>query len=330
MIEAFARGYAVLKDERLRAAAENAARFILTQLRDETGRLRRTYRNGQAKFNAYLDDYAFLTVAFAELHKATGKGEWLTEAVAVADKMIELFWDESEGGFFFTSHDHPEQLIAPLKSGFDGAEPSGNGMAALGLFEVGRHAERPDLIAQSRRTIETFGGFIPRAPRGFCTMLYVLDRMLSEGMEPLKKNVVATSIAGVLRVEVSPAHLTVRPGETASLVVQLHVEKGWHIQSHKPTLDFLTPTKLEVPSSLPIQVKQIHYPQGKPLKLAFAPDELDAYEGDVTFTVELTAHADAPPQSGALALTLAYQACDETRCLTAAQVGMVVGMTVER
>jgi hypothetical protein len=328
MIDAFARGYAALKDERYREAAENAARFILTQLRDREGRLRRTYRDGQAKLNAYLDDYAFLVVALAELHKATGKEEWLGVATSVADKMIELFWDESEGGFFFTSHDHPEQLIAPLKSGFDGAEPSGNGMAALGLLEVGRLTGRADLLAKSRQTLEAFGGFIPRAPRGFCTMLYVLDRTLSEGAEPLRATAVAISPDEVLRVEVSPDAVTLHPGETASVSVHLNIKEGWHIQSSQPTLDFLTPTNLEISSSLPVQVKQMHYPPGQPFRLAFAEEELNAYAGNVTLIIELLADADALPQTGELALTLSYQACDETRCLRAAKVKTSVRMTI--
>ncbi len=334
MIDAFARGYAVLKNERYREAAENAARFILTQLRDSDGRLRRTYRDGQAKLNAYLDDYAFLVVALAELHKAvspptaTGKSEWLKEGEAVADKMIELFWDESEGGFFFTSHDHPEQLLAPIKGGFDGAEPSGNGMAALGLFEVGRLTGRADLLTKSRQTIEAFGGFIPRAPRGFGTMLYVLDRTLSEGAKPPRLATVAISPDEILRVEVSPDAVTLHPGETIPISVHLNIKEGWHIQSPQPTLDFLTPTKLAVSSSLPIQVKKIHYPPGQPLQLAFAEEALNAYAGDVTLTIELLADADAPPQTGELELTLSYQACDETRCLQAAKVQASVRMTV--
>ncbi|MCS6862137.1 MAG: DUF255 domain-containing protein [Abditibacteriales bacterium] len=328
MIDAFARGYAVLKDERYRQAAENAARFILTHLRDADGRLRRTYRDGQAKLNAYLDDYACLVVALVELHKATEKAEWLQEATAVADKMIELFWDASEGGFFFTSHDHPEQLIAPLKSGFDGAEPSGNGMAALGLLELGRLTGRADFLAKSRQTLEAFGGFLPRAPRGFGTMLYVLDLMLSDGTAPLRTATVAISPDAILRVEVSPDTVTLPPGETAMVSVHLHIKEGWHIQSSQPTLDFLTPTKLEVTSSLPVQVTAIHYPPGQPLQLAFAPEALDAYTGDVTLTVELLADAAAQPQTGALELTLSYQACDETRCLRAAQVPMSVRVRV--
>ena len=346
MIDAFARGYAALKNERYREAAENAARFILTQLRDSDGRLRRTYRDGQAKLNAYLDDYAFLVVALAELHKATTgnvaqasslpcrqdvgatQTEWLVVATSVADKMIELFWDESEGGFFFTSHDHPEQLIAPIKGGFDGAEPSGNGMAALGLFELGRLTGRADLLTKSRQTIEAFGGFIPRAPRGFGTMLYVLDRTLSEGAEPLRAVAVAISPDEIIRVEVSPDAVTLRPGGRASVSVHLNIKEGWHIQSSQPTLNFLTPTKLEVSSSLPIQVKEIRYPPGQPLKLAFAEEELDAYAGNVTLTIELLSDADAPPQTGELDLTLSYQACDETRCLRAAKVQVSVRVTV--
>src|SRR5206468_7741588 len=116
-------------EQRYIAAAERAADFVLANLRTKDGRLLRTYAAGEAKLNAYLNDYAFLADGLIRLHRATGKPRWLDEAAAFTAKQIELFSDERGGGFFFTSNDH-EALLARGKDITDNALPSGNSVAA--------------------------------------------------------------------------------------------------------------------------------------------------------------------------------------------------------
>ena len=99
------------------------------------GRLLRTYRQGQAKLAAYLEDYAFLAHGLMRLHAATGDASWLKEARTIADRMIADFEDREEGGFFFTATGH-ESLLARAKDPFDNALPSGNSMAILDLMAL--------------------------------------------------------------------------------------------------------------------------------------------------------------------------------------------------
>ena len=87
------------------------------------GRLLHTYSGGQAKLNAYVDDYAFLIDGLIALHRATGDQKWLDAADRLTAKQIELFADESAGGFYFTADDH-EQLIHRSKSFGDEAVPA--------------------------------------------------------------------------------------------------------------------------------------------------------------------------------------------------------------
>ncbi len=137
MIAAYADGYRVLQVEKYRQAAEKAAEFLLAKLRTPDGRLLRTYRLGQAKLPAYLEDYAFLAHGLLRLHAATGDARWLREARALADRMIADFEDREEGGFFFTAEGH-ESLLARPKDPFDNALPSGNSMAILDLLALHR------------------------------------------------------------------------------------------------------------------------------------------------------------------------------------------------
>ncbi|SVC22226.1 uncharacterized protein METZ01_LOCUS275080, partial [marine metagenome] len=102
MIDSYAYAYEVTGDDRYRRIAERAAEFLLTNLRTESGDLMRTYRNGVVKYRAYQEDYAFLIQSLLRLNGVTGEARWQEEARALTDRMIETFWDDLNGGFFFT------------------------------------------------------------------------------------------------------------------------------------------------------------------------------------------------------------------------------------
>ena len=135
MIAALADAGAALRREDYLDAAAGCARFILGDLRDSEGRLLRTWKDGEGRLNAYLEDHAFLLEALLRLYEATFEVRWFEAGREVADTMIERFADPDRGGFFTTSHDH-EELIARRKDLGDHPIPSGNSSAALGLLRL--------------------------------------------------------------------------------------------------------------------------------------------------------------------------------------------------
>ena len=137
MIAALAKGAQALEDARYTEAAENAARFIIENLRDPNGRLLRRYREREAALPAYLDDYAFLVWGLLDLYEATFNVVWLEEAIRLNQDMIDIFWDEANGGLYFTGKGN-ENLITRSKEVYDGALPSGNSVAALNLLRLNR------------------------------------------------------------------------------------------------------------------------------------------------------------------------------------------------
>ena len=136
MIAALAEGGRAIPDERYLEAARRASRFILDRMRRDDGRLLHTYKGGQAKLDAYLDDYANLIDGLTRLYEATGEPRWIESALDLAEIMIGEFADLEQGGFFFTGNRH-ESLIARQKDVHDNATPSGNGMAATCLIRLG-------------------------------------------------------------------------------------------------------------------------------------------------------------------------------------------------
>ncbi len=131
MIRSFAEAASILEREDYRQAALNSATFILDNLRKD-GRLLRTYKDGQAKLNGYLEDYSFMAHGLLALYEATFDSRWFDEANALGRDMVDLFWDEAQGIFYDTSRDH-EALVVRPRDFFDNATPCG-GSVATGVF----------------------------------------------------------------------------------------------------------------------------------------------------------------------------------------------------
>jgi uncharacterized protein YyaL (SSP411 family) len=163
MIRGFADAGRLLQQPDYTKAAARAADFLLAHARAPDGKLWRTYGQGQAKLNAYLDDYAFLVDGLIALYRATDDRRWLVAADELTAKQIELFWDDARGGFFFTSDDH-ESLIARSLDPVDGSEPSGNSVAACNLLFLARELEKPAYREQARRTMDAVAGVLQTSP----------------------------------------------------------------------------------------------------------------------------------------------------------------------
>jgi uncharacterized protein YyaL (SSP411 family) len=182
MIAAFARAAQVL-DSRYAEPAVRAADFVLSAMRGQDGRLRRTYSSpGPARLNAYLEDYSFLADALVALYEATFEPRWLAAALELAGVMVEQFWDEQGGGFFFVGHDH-EPLIVRGKDPQDGSTPSGNSMAATALLRLARLTGRHDLAEKAEQTLRLCAGLMREHPTMFGQMLIALDFWLGPVQE---------------------------------------------------------------------------------------------------------------------------------------------------
>ena len=174
MISALADAGAVLQREDLLGAARDAAAFVLEQMRNEDGRLLRTFNAGQARLNAYLEDHAFLLEALLTLYEATFEERWFVEARALGDTIIARFADPDHGGFFSTSDDH-EQLVARRKDLEDAPIPAGGSAASLGLLRLaaltGEHDYERHALAHLRLVVE----LAPRHPTAFGHLLQAID-----------------------------------------------------------------------------------------------------------------------------------------------------------
>src|SRR5215510_7274726 len=154
MLSAFAEAYKVLGNPRYLEIARQTTDFLFANLCRE-GRLLRSFKDGQAKFNAYLDDYAFFAAALIDLYEATFERSYLERAVEFTEVLLSRFWDEKDGGFFFTSSDH-EALIARTKPAFDGSIPSGNSVAVCNLLRLAFLTENQAYLTKAEQVLRLF------------------------------------------------------------------------------------------------------------------------------------------------------------------------------
>lgn len=181
MMASLAEAGAVLDHEDYTNVAKRNARFILSSLRDN-GLLLRTYKDGVAKLNGYLEDYACLAEGLLTLYEASGETEWLEECLAVTQKMVEEFWDDEAGGFFFTGKSH-ETLIVRSKDFFDNATPSGNSVAAEVLLRLGLLTDNEDYRRRALTILRLVAEPMTRYPAGFGRVLGALDFYLGAPKE---------------------------------------------------------------------------------------------------------------------------------------------------
>ncbi|MFI5253588.1 MAG: thioredoxin domain-containing protein [Bacteroidota bacterium] len=175
MISAFARACQAFGKSEYLHAALGAARFISTHLYDGTkGTLRRRYRDGEARFEGTLQDYAFFTMGLLDLYEASFDTRWIDLAINITKKQLELFGDELHGGFF-DSHAKDSGLILKTKEDYDGAEPAGNSIAALNLLRLGQLTDNNTWRKLAGKTIMAFGARIEHSPDILPQMLLTLD-----------------------------------------------------------------------------------------------------------------------------------------------------------
>jgi hypothetical protein len=159
------------------AAAEKALTFLVDYAR-VGGRVYRTVAGGRGRLNGYLDDSAWLATALLDAFEATSHRWYFEQAREVAEEILNRFWDDAEGGCFFTSHDH-EPLLQRMKPGVDSALPSGNAVAAGVFLRLFSFTGEERYHSRAERILALFHDLMNRNPYGASSMVCALDWYLS-------------------------------------------------------------------------------------------------------------------------------------------------------
>lgn len=182
MISALAKGAQVFGDKYYLEAAEKAVNFILTHLQRHEGRLLARYREGDAAYPGYLDDYAFFIEGLLELYSACGKPQYLQTALHLQEEQERLFRDKEGGGYFLTGSDAEELIFRPKES-YDGALPSGNSISALNLFRLARLTGDERWEKRAEQQLLDFRPVLTDHPSGYTAFLQALQFALHPSQE---------------------------------------------------------------------------------------------------------------------------------------------------
>jgi uncharacterized protein len=304
MIRAMAFGAKVLEEPRYLQAAMGAAEFLMKHHRKADGGLYRTSRldapePSQAKLDGCLDDYAFFAQTLLELGESSGESRWREAAREIFEEMKARFADVAYGGFFFTDREATDAIVRQ-KTASDSPLPSGNAIAAMVAMEL-------DQSDVARETLRVFAPQLEAHGEGMSAMVQAAG-MYVEKFGSLE---IAASEAGARRA--------LSPQELAAAVVSLSGEwveakefaiivqicQGYHINTHRAAKDLIATEVLAGP-----EVEEVGYPAGEMKQLGFSQEPIEIYAGEVRIHVRLK-----EALSKAIALSLRYQACDESACL---------------
>ena len=344
MIRALAHAGVIFEKPDYVAAAAKAAEFILAEMRDEKGRLHRSYRAGQARLDGYLDDYAFLIDGLLALQLATGDEKWGHASQRLTDLQVQLFWDEAGQGCFYTSNDH-EKLLTRTKNAYDSVLPSGNSVTVRNLLRLSSMTHDAKYRDRARECLELFVPLMDDSPGGLTNMALALAEYVDTSVPSTSRNETPRPRLGIApdsgillaagaekpgpktpggkagktpEIVTGMAFLSIDrlpPGGICKVLVQLQVAKGWHIHANPAGDDFAQATELLVTSELGAHLTKVKYPAGEKVPRDEGDPPTLQYSGKVSLQGLLEIPADAAAKKDELTIKVTYQACNDAKCL---------------
>ncbi len=301
MITALAQAGGTLSDTRYLLAAEQCADYLYQNHWDkDQQQLWRIGWQGNASVPAAQEDYAFFIEALITLYDVTAQRQWLDKSVALADRMVALFWDGKHGGFFTGIQPSTTPSIVRAKSTGDGAIPSGNSVALRSLDQL---ASRTGDFRYRELFVKTLAALAPGINRYPLSATYALSAL---------GNHQDGEVSDVMYF--AEGHITARlRGDAGSgeFSLQLSMDQGWHINADEVLQSELIATQVATADE-GWHLEQLYYPPAQEVSLSFQSEPLRIWQGEVTVSGVV-----AGPGGGAspLRILLTLQACDDSHCL---------------
>jgi uncharacterized protein len=181
MITAFAKGYCVTNNVNYLDAAINCISFIENNL-FENGKLLRTYKNGTAKIDGYLEDYSYFINALLDVFEIKPDSKYLQLALKLGHHLVNHFWDSSSNSFFMTSDSHEKLIIRP-KSNYDLSLPSGNSVSSFVMLRLFHFSQEQEFLEITTKILESQAQMAAENPFGFGYLLNTLAIYLDKPVE---------------------------------------------------------------------------------------------------------------------------------------------------
>ena len=302
MIVALAEAAQVLDEPRYGAAALRAGESLWAHSRRDNDMLWRATLDGRSSVPAVQEDYAWLADAFIHLYDLHSDPRWLQRAELLAATMNRLFWDDAAGGYFMNTDAVGITTMARPKDSADGAVPSGNAVALHVLAKLAQRTGKEAYRRTANTLLAAFANSINRSPTAYSYLLCGAQHLSNGAAGPQQY-----AARGAIKVD---AHV-----EANTLVVDLSIRPGWHINAHKILQEELIPTVVSLETPVPgWRSDAVSYPIPVLKTLGFLHEELALYEGQVRITMNLQ-QTDPAVAEPLIPVVLRVQACDDSVCL---------------
>jgi len=318
----------LLPDEEMTKRASDAAEFVLARMRPNGGPLQHTWREGVARVGAFLADYAFLIRGLLELHESTGENRWLMEASSLAEEQERRLGDRVGGYFVAAASD---ELPFRSKEIFDGALPSGNGIAVQNLLRLAEASGEERWLERAHESIGSFSVLLEQRPEAVKTLLVGSLRYQRMGSDE-SEAVVSGEWVGAPEVSVDLAEES-RQIVAAGLAtgtaddegwrqfrLEIQIEKGWHLNAPDGGASARSLGLL----GEEVEIRGLLWPAAEWLRPA------GSFEAAPVYTGQLQVSGQLRPASSAVArLWLEFQPCDERRCLPMVRVELPLAAALD-
>jgi len=240
MISAFAKAAQAFGDNRYADVAIKSDSFIEKYLTEKGGSLIHRFRDGESGLPAHIDDYAFMINASIDLYETTFDIKYLKRAIRLNEILMKDFWDEKNGGFYFTSS-KSEELIARQKDVYDGAIPSGNSITLLNLIRLSRFTANIFFDKKASILVKYFSGQIAKSPSAFCMFLCGLDFLFSSSTEIVivseKQNNLVSEAVNLIRSIFNPNKVVILKSDNINkdFIELLSFTKDMKMKDNNPT-----------------------------------------------------------------------------------------------
>ncbi len=321
------------------AAAVNAAKFMLSDMRDESGTRLRTHRNGNSAIPTLLEDHAHLLCALLTLNAnpSTNDAFPLQDIIELADETHTLFADES--GTYFDTRETAADLFVRTRSLHDGATPGACGVMLHALIELAHRTSEPRFAQRAAKLMQSISATLAQHPLGtinstsaLLTMLARRDRYhdlidfaTSDGSESLQRT------KSPVAVLVSTDALTVSDDAPASFKLKLQLEPGYHIAAadagDSDAAKTLYPMRVGLISGQGIAV-YADYPPGQPMGVQ-SVGEFNAHAASIEFDIVIEKAPGIGASEGHPVLGISFQPCSDTECMQPQTVRLDIDITIE-
>ncbi|MCZ6890050.1 MAG: DUF255 domain-containing protein [Gammaproteobacteria bacterium] len=301
MIVALAEAAEILSEPRYRTAALRAAESLWAS-RHRDAALSRVRLDGRASIPAIQEDYAWLADGFVHVYDLTQDRRWLERARVLVATMNRLFWDDKAGGYFMNVAADGITTMARPKDGSDGAVPSGNAAALHVLAKLAQRTGDPAYRRTANALLAAYANSVNENPTGYSYLLRGAQ-LLADGAAGPRRY----AAQGAIRVEARM--------QADTLVVDLAIRRGWHINAHTTLSEDLIATVMRLEKAVPgWRPGVVSYPRPILKTLGFQDEKLALYEGEVRITMALE-QTDTDRAAPLIPVVLRLQACEDAVCL---------------